>query len=1382
MRYFLLVSMLFFSFPEVVSQDYQSLQFSSITSNENLPSDECNMVFQDSDNFLWFGTNEGLYRYDGYEVRDFDKLVKISSKNVKFHEATEDEAGKLWFATSNGVLIYDKKAGSTDVIKPTELIKAKSVSDQVLAIDLDKKGRIWFGGFTGLFLYDTRIDSLIHFRSVNSGGGNSNIRDVMVSQQDIVWVATWGSGLAKFNEQDSSFSRFKIFNFSHKTGKHNVINSLYEYTDNILWVGTWDNGLYAVDVSIPHRPRIIQWLERKNHTDNTILGDIIFNMVHDDYGSLWVGSPHGLSIIQNPLSEKIHIHNYEKNKGSLTNSVVRSVMRDRTGLIWLGTTGGGVNKADIHKKKFYAYAITEVDRQKKTQTVYSFSFDRQNRLLIGVKSLGFGRYDFDKAQFVHYSDIPAYRTLEKLDINTVNNFTWDQDSNLWMGTRYKGLIKFDPEKGKYIRLLRGKGNKKLNARKITSVKKDANYLWAVTENGLFRVTLHKHGGFNNHTVKYYNPEIRSSVSLEGQTISAIAFDRQGYLYVSTFEGQLIKSAIPVRKGKDSVRFEYLIKNTGQPPISINCLFFDSKDRLWIGSLNKGLKIWHESTGKYHAPLAIDRMDDQVIYAITEDHGGHIWATSNQGLLRLSAGEEDYNIDVYTSANGLQGNVFIKGAMVRDKNGHIYVGGHNGFNLFNPASLEKEDVFIPKIAFTHLKTGKKIFNAQSFHQNNPFVIKYDDNLFSISFSALDMRASSETRYAYQLEGLEDSWQIVSADLRTATYMNLEPGQYTFKVMGTNATGRWNSEMAVLPITVTTAPYFTWWAYTLYITTILGVILMVFILYRNQMKARQKLKIEHLERTKSEKLNQFKLQFFTNLSHELLTPLSILLILSEKLSKYDIPECETLPGMFRRNVDKLHHQIKQMLQFRKAEAGNLKLLLSRHNLDDIIRESYENYLVISEEKNIAFQLKTSGIGDGFVDKEKLDICLNNLLSNAFKYTKKGGVIALEVESLWIADERWMMIKVKDNGRGIPKEHLKHIFHRFYRTSGGNDTGIGIGLALTKNMVNLQGGSIKVESEPDRGSVFTLQLPISLSSHRGNTLSETNPMIPGDTLSYRGSEDHMPIKNTSKITRGQKKIILIVDDNEDFLTLVALQLEKYYHIITAVNGKEAFDLANENEVDLIVSDLMIPGMDGYQLCKAVKNDLNTSHIPFIIVTVNASDDSRAIGYEAGVDSYLTKPMDMQVLFSRIESLLKKRNEIHKKFNTGAFLEPNKIVTTSFDEKVLSKAKAIVENHLSDPELTVKVLCDELGMSNSMLYRKIKGLLNLTPNEFIRNIRLRKAAQLLEDKSIHISEVAYQAGFNDLSYFGVCFKKQYGVTPSVFQKENSNEKRDVLISMRSI
>lgn len=1339
-------------FLEASSQDYTSLQFSAITSNDGLPSIECNFVYQDIDEFLWIGTNEGLYRFDGYSLKGFDLLVNYPSKNLQFVNCAEDKDGNMAFGTSNGIIVYSRTTNEITVIKPWERLQSTIINNKFPSITYDQKGRLWFGNSEGLFLFDAVADTLIPFSQEIS------VKDIVYSKNGDIWIAIGLRGLAKVNAKDSTLNHFKLFNNDFKKG----IYSLFEGSDNILWAGTWDNGLYAFDISQPDQPVIKKSFRHSPDNPNTISGDIIFDMATDNYGNLWVGSPYGLSIMQDPLSEDVSVFNYKYSKGhnSLTNNEIRSIIKDRTGVMWMATEGGGVNKVDIHKNKFKPYAITEVDPQKKSQTIQAFTFDRENELLIGVKSLGFGSYDIEQELFVHFEDIPQYAPLKDIKINTVKNFTWDSDSSLWLGTRYKGLIKYDVETKDYLRLKNLKGNRKLRAKEIFSVKDGLNNdLWVVANSGLYKILPGTTKAFDDFSVE-------KIPLLEGKYISDIAFDKSGRLWIATYKGDLLKSQEPVNNYEKDIPFVYVNKAQTGAGISINALFFDSADNLWLGSGGDGLKILDQVSGKFICHKK--KMEGVIIYDITEDAKGNILATSNNGLVHLKKEKKSYEISLLTARNGLQSNVFIKGALFHDQEKHLFIGGHNGFNYFNPLLL-KQDTIAPNMVFTDLKTSKKRFNPNAFNKENPFIINYDDNLFTISFSSLDLRDPDYIKYAYKLEGLDEDWQSVTANSRTATYVNLKPGNYTFKLLSTNAMGKWNEEAATLPIKVRTAPYLTWWAYSIYVTLISGIILILFLMYKKQMQAKQELKLEHMERTKSEKLNKFKLQFFTNLSHELLTPLSILLILSERWSKHGKIPMENIPKIFERNVNKLHHHIKQMLQFRKAESGNMKLDIREDDLSPVVNEIVENYLLIAAEKNISFDSEIPDKLTGYYDKEKINISLNNLLSNAFKYTGKGGYINLKVSSFTREDHRWVEITVTDSGIGIPRENLENIFNRFYRLPSSHthfEDGIGIGLALTKNLVDLHGGFIKVDSVAGKGTTFSIELPISLSYFNANT-SECCELIDEAKIDYGPEERKIPEVANLKIERNFRKTILIVEDNDDFLTLVMMFLNRYYRIITCKNGEDALTIANNQEIDLIVSDLMIPKMDGHALCQAIKSTVNTSHIPFIILTARTNDHERLLGYESGVDSYLTKPVNMAVLISRIDSLLKKREVVHSDFNKGAFLEPEKIVTTSIDENILLRAKETVEDHISDPEFTVKVLCDQLAMSNSMLYRKIKGILDITPNDFIKNIRLRRAAQLMEDKNIHISEVAYQTGFNDLSYFGVCFKKQYGVTPTVYQKE---------------
>jgi ligand-binding sensor domain-containing protein len=547
MRRFLSSVVFIILFLEAFSQDYTSLEFSAITSNDGLPSIECNFVYQDVDDFLWIGTNEGLYRYDGYSLKGFDLLVNYPSKNLKFLNCAEDKNGNMSFGTSNGIIIYSRSTNEIIKIKPSERLQSTLINNKFPSLTYDNKGRIWFGNSEGLFLFDTVADTLICFTQ------EASVKDIVFTESGDIWIASGLAGLAKVNEEDSTLSQFQQFNDNFKKG----IYSLSEGSENVLWVGTWDNGLYAFDISKPDQLVVKKSFRHSPDDTNTISGDIIFDMATDNYGNLWVGSPYGLNILQDPLSEDVSIFNYKYSKGhnSLTNNEIRSIIKDRTGVMWMATEGGGVNKVDIHKNKFKPYAITEIDPQKKSQTVQSFTFDPDNKLLIGVKSLAFGSYDIEKELFVHFEDIPRYAPLKEIKINTVKNFTWDSDSGLWLGTRYKGLIKYDIKTGEYRKLKILKGDRQLRAKEIFSVKKDLNKdLWVVANSGLFRVFPGKTKAFDD----FYVQKVPVS---EGKDISDIAFDKSGRIWIATFKGNLIKSEEPVNNHEEDISFVYVNKGS-----------------------------------------------------------------------------------------------------------------------------------------------------------------------------------------------------------------------------------------------------------------------------------------------------------------------------------------------------------------------------------------------------------------------------------------------------------------------------------------------------------------------------------------------------------------------------------------------------------------------------------------------------------------------------------------------------------------------------------------------------------------------------------------------------------------------------------------------------
>lgn len=1339
----------------------RNMRFSHITSEQGLDSDECNFVFQDQEGFIWIGTRESLFRYDGYDLINFEDIVtegRLGKAN--FIGMVEDGERRLWISSSLGIVCYDKKSNRTKIIYPTDASGQNPPSYSFRAIEYDRSGKIWFGG-PGIYVYDLATEEVKFFRSISPKDKLRGVRDILCGKSGDIWIATWGGGLGRFNHGTNRFDQFKIFNNKTNPKLDNVICSLEEDDSGNLWVGTWDNGLYVVRMNGKGSPEITKRYVWNSKTGNSILGNIIYDMEEDGDGNLWVGTPYGLSILKNGLTGNPEFVNfrYISGSGQLSNNEVLKIMKDRTGQMWIATLGGGINRVDINKNVFSTYFISEVDSLRKSQSVNSFTYDPKGRLLVGVRSLGFGAYDLAKRKFIHYKVIPDYAPLEVLDINTVKNFTWDHSGNLWLGCRFMGLIKYNLQTGEYHRF--GKRNAATNEflfHEVSKVVADShNNIWFNAEGAIYRVEQGPSGLFDDNQLTAVLLKDSKSQPIPSPC-TGFNMDQDGYIYLVTNNGKLWKSDhVASRHAKEVVFHE--LSRTQNRNLIINTVFIDKNNRIWLGT-NKGVEIYTQEDSVTFLADLLNNVNNLSVYSIVQDNKGNIWASSNKGICFIDMALPLYpHFSHFTVRNGLQESMFIKEAIYQDTADHIYFGGHKGFNQITPEDIA-DDTVSAKVVLTNIKTSDtEYFNVKNYTKDNPFLVRYNDNMISISFASLDYRESGSISYSYRLEGIDNKWKHASAQNRTVTYANLKPGDYSFSVRVANSNGKWSETS--LPIHVETAPYYTWWACSLYFILVSGIVFLIFSMYLKQRKIKEALRIESIEKSKSEKLSQFKLQFFTNISHELLNPLSVLIIVAKRLEDQFKDENEHI-RILSGNVRNLHRQIKQMLYFRKAETGNMELNLADCNLSSLIKEVSENYIFLAQDKNIRFETDIEDEITGTVDFEKIKICISNFLSNAIKYTPPEGKIMLKASRDQNEEGDWADIAVCDTGIGISKENINLIFGRFYRLASKKhfEDGIGIGLALTKHLVEIQGGKIQVESELNKGTSFRVRIPLQKAA-----LPEgINPFVIDDR--YIDLHDDLTDNRLVDEVRFSGKCILVVEDNPDFLYLLQQHLRKYFNVLSATNGEDALKITNEREIDLIVSDIMMPRMDGYEFCKRIKSEVNTSHVPFIMITARTEDRERLIGYESGADSYLTKPLNMDVLVHRIDSLLKLREKITSDFSNGVYLEPKKIVTTPIDEKILLRAKEVVETYIAETDFSVKTLCDELSMSNSMLYRKIKGLLNLTPNEFIRNIRLRKAAQLMEDRGLNISEIAYQTGFSDLSYFGACFKKQYGISPSAYQK----------------
>jgi signal transduction histidine kinase/DNA-binding response OmpR family regulator len=794
--------------------------------------------------------------------------------------------------------------------------------------------------------------------------------------------------------------------------------------------------------------------------------------------------------------------------------------------------------------------------------------------------------------------------------------------------------------------------------------------------------------------------------------------------------------------------------------------------------------------------------DNSIFGIADDKSGNIWVSTNRGIGKFDPKTEKFKS--YNESDGLQSNSFIWDASFQSIDGEIFFGGSIGLNSFYPDSII-DNIKLPVVYISKLMVNNKVINVREKFDNRIILeknIRYtseitltsNESVFSLEFIAMDNVSQDEVLYAYQLEGFDKDWIYVNADKRTVDYTNLDDGTYFFKVKASNSDGFWNEKPVILKITILPPWWKTYWAYLLYLL----VFALLLFFFRRLALIRAKLKnelvIEHINRVKDEELHQSKLKFFTNISHEFRTPLTLILGPLERIMATgqgdNLMKRQFL--MIKRNADRLNLLIDQLMDFRKIDNGLMTLDAAEGDICKFICDISLLFEGSAIEKNISLSIKCSGNNfNVWFDRDKMEKIIYNLLSNAFKFTPDNGIIVINVsfisgsqvshnsainlnESAKGSINQYVEISVEDSGIGIPASNIEHVFERFYK--GGNSEiiaqkGTGIGLALTKDFVELHGGEIFVKSDEGKGSCFTFWLPKGDNGNRKVQYTTHDSLqLNAETIIWDG---HNNIKNNDFETgsesapariKGKAPLILVVDDDSEIVKFIGDSLNSKYKIIDAENGLQGLQSAVENNPDLIISDVMMPEMDGIEFCQKLKTNLKVSHIPVILLTAKTALESRIEGIETGADAYLSKPFSIKLLEAQVNNLLANRKKLREEFSKKITVEPSEITITSTDEKFIKKAILLVEEHIGDPEFSVEQLGSSLGLSRSHLHRKLVAITSQPATEFIRTIRLKRSAQLLVQSKLTVEEITYKVGFNSPSYFTKCFRLHFGMTPSEY------------------
>lgn len=1270
-----------------------------------------NMVFTiytDRDNGIWFGTFSGLCRYD-YEKGEFVTYTLPPQANaikyVPVRGITQTDGGYLWLATSGGGLARMSTAtGEVTYMRHDDNNPTSIASDYLHTIVQDNDGNLWIGSENNGL--SIYNPKTQQCTNINKASGNlgSNIIHTLFKSSD---GRIWiGTYEGGLSIYDPKTNTFELHRLSNEGTS---IYGIAESTDGKVWVGTQEKGLFIFDGD-----NIKRYANAIGNTSN-LISDNIHALYTDNNGNIWLGIFQGgvCMVKPTPLFGGIG-HREATASGSISHKPVLSIFPDNKERVYIGTDGDGINIWNTVTN--HVEHIRAGERGLKSNIIRSIYKDHDGRIWMGTYLKGLQEYNPVKNTFTGYENNPDDST--SLSHNDVTCITEDRLGNFWIGTNGGGLNLFDKKTGKFKRFTRS-ADKNPNSNHI----------------------------INNHITNLY-------------------IDHLGYLWICTFWGL---SRMDPAKG--TIRNFQLNDRHN----TYFCLLEDNKQRFWAGTAN-GLRLMDINNGTFQTFSTNDGLPNNVINGIAEDSHGNLWLSTDQGICKFNYDTKSA-INYYTE-DGLMSNEFIHNSMAMADDGEIFFGSVEGVTKFYPDLISIENT-PPLITISDLLVfNKKIkpgdssnILQKSITETDAISLQWQDNSFTIVYKAIDFVQPQKIKYASRMVGFDKEWQYYNYNQTSASYTNLNAGIYHFEVKASTDGKTW-SDPVVLTVKIIAPIWKRWWAIALYILAIIAAIDLFWRYYRRTEQEKQKIKIEYIKQQNDIELNKTRLQLFTNISHEIRTPLTLLISPLEQMmesGKYD-GETQTHLGLMHRNAQRLLRLVNQVMDIRKIDNGKLQFAPVKGDIVNFAREICENFQQLATGNSIALSFSSElETYRSYFDPEILDKALYNLIANAFKFTPVNGKVEVSVQR---AEDGKAAIIIKDNGRGIAPENIGKIFDRFFQGDTSNiQQGTGIGLWLTKQYIEMHKGAIEVSSELGKGTTFTITLT------DGEEFKDTNK----DTSSYQHlsaasyfDRDKLPQAATAADNTGDSKpaasrhTLLVIEDNADIRQYLRDQLSKDYIVKTATDGDEGLQLARTTLPDLVITDITMPHMSGTDLCRTLKTDIETCHIPVIMLTAKSSELQRIEGLENGADSYITKPFNPRHLLVRIEKLLELRKTLRDKFMNEIGFEAVQTAVTTTDRDLLKKVTDTIRKRISDTSLSVETLAEDVGLSRGHLQRKLKNLTGQNPNEFIRTIRLKFAADLLAEKQeLSIAEIAEMAGFNSQSYFSTAFTKQFNISPSQYKDE---------------
>lgn len=1354
--------------------------FKHLTINEGLSQNTVYCILQDHEGYIWIGTEDGLNKYDGYEftIYKHDVNDRNSLSNSQINALLEDDKGNLWIGTSDGINLYNRKHNHFSHIY-TISKKTSEANDYITAFIQDKRGNMWIATYDGLKLYNPANKTFVKYPTGNNEPDNQSkkVQTIFEGNNGILWVGT-NKGLRLFDTYKRRFIPEPAILENNTVLKGSGIRAINRDKKGTYWIATETAGVFRYD---PTYQTCVNYRQQSNNP-NSLLSDIVRDIFIVDDNEIWMGTREGLSVLKDGRFNNYKYDKYDPD--ALSHNSVRYIMKDKSGNMWLGTFAGGVNIFYAGSNNFIHLAEAIGIRPGLNHRVVSSMLNNGNGTFwVGTEGGGLNYIDRKSNLYQSY---PILDEQKNLISNNVKSLCKDKNGNIWVGT-FDGLANFNV-KSHAVTVYRSLS---------TNPNPGENQIYALSATADGGVWIGTNGAGlqfidNNGKLTSYTHNSKDVHSISSNNISAILKDvnHNGY-WIGTQRGinyfDLKTQKFIQYKYNEADRFSLKYN-------SVLTLFIDLKQRLWIGTEGGGLTYLDRKTNRFYAIGGKEELANDVVHAINEDQRGNLWLSTNKGLSKIKFKQfslpfkgSDLMISNYSVTDGLQSNQFSSNSTAKDDNGALLFGGINGISYFDPYKITV-NTFKPPVVFTDFLIRNKPVSSgdeesplkNQINETNEITLTHDQGFISFKFAALNYINPDKNQYAYKMEGFrgDEDWHYVG-NQRIATYTNLNAGTYVFKVKAANNDGLWNNSIKSIKLIVLPPWWKTWWAYLIY-AFIISTLLYAFYYYSlKTARLKNELVFEQLSHEKDQELSQRKLTFFTNISHEIKTPLTLILAPLEKLVSMNEGnnKIQNQLMLMQRNGERLIRLINQLLDFRKFESGNMNLQAAEGNIVRFVNEIFIAFEAYAQSKKISFKFNSKQEEiKVFFDRDKLEKILYNLLSNALKFTHENGKIILNIKT----DKDYVFINVEDNGQGIPEQNIDKIFECFNHFSDPRFSvhGTGIGLSFSKGLVELHHGELTVKSSvaAENGSgytCFTVKLPLG-SAHL--KAAEINPDFKDSeniAQYYKlGLNTEQPLIYTAEpdTDSTDKPIMLVVEDNADVLNFIAYTFMNNYKVYTAPDGLKGWEIAVEIIPDIIISDVMMPQMNGTMLCNKIKSDIRTSHIPVVLLSARTPLIFKIEGLETSADDYITKPFSVNILEARVRNLVESRKKLRDRYRKEISLQPQNVAITSPDEKFLSKVMNFIEANIAEPTLTVEELGKEIGMSRATLYRKMKALTNQTAIEFIRGVRIKRAAQLLEQNKFNVSEVAYMVGFMDVDYFRKCFKEQFGYTPKEYTHYSNN------------